>query len=726
MSWPRIGIVVVAVFLPLSAAAQEGHRLLQRALVLETVHGDIASAVSVYERILREFHGDRALQATALAHLGQGYELLGRPEAREAYERLIRDFPDQAGQARAAAAGLSRMRSGSKEDPTYVLLGDEAQGDGSWRASQFDFSPDGGEYVVRVVPDSGSPSGVVRRAEPGLYVGHRDGRLPRRLVVAGNLDGMPPQFPRWSPDGRLIAFLTRETPDNNASWLLFVVPVSGGTPRRVGTPIAQRLWDLSWTPDGRLAWSAGGRIGFRDLEGRSTEVIGDIGNRTILGGFSPDGRWVALARTGPESEDVLDRDLWLLSTATGAMVRVTDRKGIDAFPVWGGPGRLYFVSSRDGARNIWRIDVDQERGAPSGAARQVTYFQDANVGKIRAAGAGRLGFTLLRSTRTIYLARSGEAADPVPLAHGGHPVLSPDGNTVYYTVATSSGEPTAPHELHATSVSTGAARALASGLDLEEGAGVPGYDVSPDGRTVVFPSRDGTARTLHAVPAAGGAPVLLARIPSKSPLFPRFSPDGSVVAFADTQAVWLVPQAGGVPRKVAELPAGVEPWSVTWSPDGGRIAVFGYPTPSAGGNNAVFVLSADGSGPVRQVSDAKDYKEGLAWSPRGDRLTYHLSRRDSRTVQVPATGGPETPFHDERGAWDYRGIWGPDGQTFYFEAAPDAEPAWRVYQLDLRTGTSRVFARNNASLPGWSRSGAVVWSEAPMVANQLWLLENLP
>jgi Tol biopolymer transport system component len=280
--------------------------------------------------------------------------------------------------------------------------------------------------------------------------------------------------------------------------------------------------------------------------------------------------------------------------------------------------------------------------------------------------------------------------------------------------------------LHAIDVSTGVARELARGLDLEGGAGVPGYDLSPDGRTVLFPGRDGDARTLLAVPSTGGTPVVLARVTSKSPLFPRFSPDGSGVAFADTQAVYLVGPGGGAARKVAELPAGVEPWSIAWSPDGSRIAVFGYPSSAAGGNNAVFVLPADGNGPARQVSDARDYKEGLAWSPAGDRLTYHLSRRDSRTVQIPAAGGPETPFHDEKGVWDYRGIWGPDGHTYYFEAAPDAEPAWRVYQLDLRTGTTRLFARNNASLPGWSRGGAVVWSESPTVANQLWLLESLP
>ena len=726
MRWSRIGMVVATLVLPLPASAQEGHRLLQLALVLETVHGDLAGAVSVYERILREFHDDRALRAAALAQLGQGYELLGRSEAREAYERLIREFPDQPAHSRAAAAALSRMRTLSKQDPTYVLLGDQAQDDGSWRASQFDFSPDGTEHVVRVVPDSGSPSGALRLAEPGLYVGHRDGRLPRRLVVAGALNGATPQFPRWSHDGRHVAFFTRESADNNSSWLLFVVPASGGTPRRVGGAIAQRIWDLCWTPDGRLAWSANGRIGFRDLEGRSTEVTGDIGSRTILGGFSPDGRWLALARMSPESEHVLDRDVWLMSPVTGGVVRITDRKGLDGFPAWGGIGKLYLVSSRDNARNVWRIDIDPMTGAASGPPRQVTFFQDANVGRIRAAGAGRLGFTLLRSTRTVYLASSGGAGDPVPLVRGQNPVLSPDGTSVFFTVPTSSGEPTASHVLHAIEVSTGANRTLARDLALEGGAGVPGYDVSPDGRTLVYPGRDGPARTLYAVAAAGGMPMALARVPSKNPLFPRFSPDGSAVAFADTQAVYLVAPGGGPPRRVAEVPGGIEPWSVAWSPDGSRIAVFGYPTPAAGGNNAVFVLPADGSGTVRQVSDARDYKEGLAWGPGGDRLTYHLSRRDSRTVQVPSTGGPETPFHDERGVWDYRGTWSPDGQSFYFEAAPDAEPAWRVYQLDLRTGTSRVFARNNASLPRWSRGGAVVWSEAPAVANQLWLLENLP
>src|SRR5439155_22777423 len=43
------------------------------------------------------------------------------------------------------------------------------------------------------------------------------------------------------------------------------------------------------------------------------------------------------------------------------------------FPSWAtDPGRIYFVSSRDGLPDLWSIAVDPDTGAPRGAARRMT------------------------------------------------------------------------------------------------------------------------------------------------------------------------------------------------------------------------------------------------------------------------------------------------------------------------------------------------------------------
>ena len=76
-------------------------------------------------------------------------------------------------------------------------------------------------------------------------------------VTAGPYDD---ESPAWSPDGRSIAFVSNRTeePDSNDNTDIFVVPATGGEPRRVTmSPSAEA--DPVFTPDGAsLVYSVGG------------------------------------------------------------------------------------------------------------------------------------------------------------------------------------------------------------------------------------------------------------------------------------------------------------------------------------------------------------------------------------------------------------------------------------------------------------------------------------
>ncbi len=98
---------------------------------------------------------------------------------------------------------------------------------------------------------------------------------------------------------------------------------------------------------------------------------------------------------------------------------------------------------------------------------------------------------------------------------------------------------------------------------------------------------------------------------------PAFSPDGQQVAFVSDRAglrgVWIVPSAGGAPRRLATAQV-LD--TLSWSPDGKEI-LFSAP---AGDLPGLFLVStADGR--LTRLATPGAAHSGV-WSPRGDRIAY--------------------------------------------------------------------------------------------------------
>jgi eukaryotic-like serine/threonine-protein kinase len=155
--------------------------------------------------------------------------------------------------------------------------------------------------------------------------------------------------------------------------------------------------------------------------------------------------------------------------------------------------------------------------------------------------------------------------------------LSPDGKLVAYASDRSlDGEP----DLYIKQVAGGQPIRLTS-----DGAGNTTPDFSPDSSSIVFRSnRDGGG--VYEIPAFGGDVRLVAR----DGLNPKFSPDGSQVAYwvgdegVDAAipgggTVWVVPVAGGPPQRVGQnFTAARHP---IWSPDGKHLLFVGYTSEKA-------------------------------------------------------------------------------------------------------------------------------------------------
>ena len=132
-----------------------------------------------------------------------------------------------------------------------------------------------------------------------------------RLVwtCAGRLSFPPLRvlLPRWSPDGKQIAF-NAIRPDAGATWKAYVVSSEGGNPQPI-LPSEQSQMDVNWSPDGNslvfdALFAEGSKEPIYTIDLRSNAVSALPGSGDFFSPrWSPDGRCIAaMTKTLPFNE----------------------------------------------------------------------------------------------------------------------------------------------------------------------------------------------------------------------------------------------------------------------------------------------------------------------------------------------------------------------------------------------------------------------------------------
>ena len=148
-------------------------------------------------------------------------------------------------------------------------------------AAGIDFSRDG-EWVTYVLVPEGT-----------LWRSRVDGNERLQLTISP----MRTSLPRWSPDGKQIAFSGRRP---GGAWTIYLISANGGEPQQL-VPEAYYYQDPTWSPDGKKVLFGGdvgdpGGIHIVDVQSRR---ISDVpGSKGLFSPrWSPDGRLI-IANTG--------------------------------------------------------------------------------------------------------------------------------------------------------------------------------------------------------------------------------------------------------------------------------------------------------------------------------------------------------------------------------------------------------------------------------------------
>ena len=241
--------------------------------------------------------------------------------------------------------------------------------------------------------------------------------------------------------------------------------------------------------------------------------------------------------------------------------------------------------------------------------------------------------------------------------------------------------------------------------------------LSPDGTRVVFvvttidAEADEYRSRLWLVPTDGSAPPRPLTSGEKADTAPRWSPDGTKIAFLSTRGgkpqLYILPIDGGEARKVTDQSEGAG--EAAWSPDGKRLAFIA----------TVKAKTEDGEG----GSDDKkpdDAKEPL----RIERLKYKYDGRGyihgkasiekwRHIFVVDVPSDPDAPLAEATqltsGDWDDDApVWSPDGASLAFTSyrEPDADLVMRsdLWAIPATGGEPRKLtaSNGNASNPSWS------------------------
>ena len=477
-----------------------------------------------------------------------------------------------------------------------------------------------------------------------------------------------------SPDGSTLVF--------DMLGDIYVMPISGGEARAIASGVA---WDMQpkWSPDGRhIAFTSdrggGDNIWIMDADGSNPTQVSKESFRLLnQPEWTPDGQFIVARKHFTSARSLGAGELWMYHRTGGGGVQMTERRTQQkdtGEPAFSPDGRyLYFSDdatpgntfeySKDVNGQIYVIrrldretgDIDAYITGPGGSIRPTPSPDGKSIAFIRRVRYQSVLYVMdIESGREtpVFSALDRDLQETWAI-HGVYPAISwtPDNRSIVFW---------ADGRIQKVEIASGTVSDIpfhvADTRRVQDAVRFP-VQVSPDSFDVKMvrwakPSPDGSRVVFEALgnlwirDLPTGQARRLTRQGDHFELYPNWSRDGRSIVYTtwdDQQlgTVRVVPASGGVGRIVTENPGHyIEP---TFSPDG-RTIVYrkvndGFLTTALWGREpGVYRVAATGGEPVLITEDGAHPQFGAD----GDRLFLTGRDGDKRTlISVDLDGSDE-------------------------------------------------------------------------------------
>ncbi|MDR3297499.1 MAG: PDZ domain-containing protein [Prevotellaceae bacterium] len=503
-----------------------------------------------------------------------------------------------------------------------------------------------------------------------LYTVPAQGGVARKLTNDGGYE----MFPRFSPDGKNIAFTAQY--DGNTE--VYLMPAAGGEPKRLThtatlgrDDISDRMGPnnitLAWRDNEHVVYRSRG-ASFNSFKGKLylASVKGELSEELPLpvGGFcsySPDKSMLAYNRVFREFrtwkyyKGGMADEIWVYDFAAKTVEKITDNPNQDICPMWIG-NEIYYISDRDRTMNLFCYNTATKQ------TQRVTDFADYDI-KFPSLGN-----------------------DAIVFENGGY---------IYrFDVATKKSEKIT---IYIDDDLLGGRTRL-----LNAAQKINSVSVSPDGNRLLVNARG----DVYTVPAKSGITRNLTETSGVHEREPAWSPDGRWVAYLSDASgedeIYIRSHDGLQPPIQVTTGGDTYKYGFDWSPDSKKILW-------SDRLQRLRYLDIDS----KKITEVEQSPIGeirsFCWSPNSRWIAYSLPRFNTTTV-VLIYGLDDGQKHVATDEWfdSYNPTFSADGKYLFFASARTFNPTYshtewnhvygamnKLYFVPLKKSTPSPFAYVN-------------------------------